>query len=317
MVYGRAKRIRGWTWVALLALLALFFGSGCGGASQAKYSAGAASPGSEATESAPMPAEPMADGVAADEDPSAGEAREEVLYRNAPGPVPGRATAGVAQATPPPVQKPVPVKKEAEKPDAASVTPSQALTGVATPSGEKPSVAAPMLIYKAQLYMAVFETRKAIDAVEKLAKDQGGYLVSREDNKITVRVPSGKFDGAVAQIAKLGDLLHRNVSVQDVTDEYFDLQIRLRNLEVMRDRLEELLKKAAKVEEALAVERELERVAGEIERLKGRLKLLHELVTFSTITVEFQPRPTDHVQSQVHLPFPWLDKLGLGELLRL
>lgn len=60
----------------------------------------------------------------------------------------------------------------------------------------------------------------------------------------------------------------------------------------MRERLEELLKKAAKVEEALAVERELERVAGELERIKGRLKLLRELVTFSTITVEFQPAPS-------------------------
>lgn len=115
----------------------------------------------------------------------------------------------------------------------------------------------------------------------------------------------------------MGDLLHRNVNVQDVTAEYTDLAIRMRNLEVMRERLEELLKKAAKVEEALAVERELERVAGELERIKGRLKLLRELVTFSTITVEFQPRPVDHVDSKVRLPFPWLDRLGLGDLLRL
>jgi hypothetical protein len=165
--------------------------------------------------------------------------------------------------------------------------------------------------------MAVFETRKGIDAVEQLAKDAGGYLVSREDTRITVRVPSGKFDGTLDKITKLGDLLHRNVSVQDVTSEYFDLSIRLRNLEVMRERFEKLLEKATKVEEALAVERELARVAGEIERLKGRLKLLRELVTFSTITVEFQPRPTDHVDNKVRLPFPWLDRLGLGDLLRL
>ncbi|MBI3205569.1 MAG: DUF4349 domain-containing protein [Myxococcales bacterium] len=224
-------------------------------------------------------------------------------------PLPAR--GGLAQATPVPGPA---MKKDAAVADAATAGKEQA--AVATgPDGK--TAAGPLLIYKAQLYLAVFEAKKSIDAVEKLAKENGGYLVSREDSRITIRVPAGKFDGALDQIAKMGDLLHRNVNVQDVTAEYTDLSIRMRNLEVMRERLEELLKKAAKVEEALAVERELERVAGELERIKGRLKLLRELVTFSTITVEFQPRPVDHVDSKVHLPFPWLDRLGLGELLRL
>lgn len=279
--------------VLAVSLLALFLG-GCGGASYKL---------SETAAGAPAPPEAPA------AEASGGEADEAALYRESESRnLPAR--GGMAQATPP-----GPMKKEAPAvPDAASAGKEQA--SVATgPDGK--SVAGPLLIYKAQLYMAVFETRKAIDAVEKLAKDNGGYLVSREDTRITVRVPAGKFDGALDSIGKMGDLLHRNVNVQDVTAEYTDLAIRQRNLEVMRERLEELLKKAAKVEEALAVERELERVAGEIERIKGRLKLLRELVTFSTITVEFQPRPVDHVDSKVILPFPWLDRLGLGDLLRL
>jgi hypothetical protein len=240
------------------------------------------------------------------------EAEVGMLYHGA-GSIPGPARGGVAQASPP--MMPMDASEKADVPPASGgQTPE---TDVATRTEGKPAVAAPMLIYKANLSMAVFETRKGIDAVEQLAKDAGGYLVSREDTRITVRVPSGKFDGTLDKITKLGDLLHRNVSVQDVTSEYFDLSIRLRNLEVMRERFEKLLEKATKVEEALAVERELARVAGEIERLKGRLKLLRELVTFSTITVEFQPRPTDHVDNKVRLPFPWLDRLGLGDLLRL
>lgn len=284
-------------WVGLLwVALAL---AGCGGSAYALPEAPASA--------APAPAmEPSATGTTADAD-------EAVLYREAEErPMPAR--GGMAQATPP---APPAMKKEASPPGVPDVAGGgKEQQGVAT-GGDGKTVAGPMLIYKAQLYMAVFETRKAIDAVEKLAKENGGYLVSREDTRITVRVPSGKFDGALDDIAKMGDLLHRNVNVQDVTAEYTDLAIRLRNLEVMRERLEELLKKAAKVEEALAVEREMERVAGEIERIKGRLKLLRELVTFSTITVEFQPRPVDHVDSKVRLPFPWLDRLGLGDLLRL
>ena len=176
---------------------------------------------------------------------------------------------------------------------------------------------APMLIYTARLHLAVFEAKKAMDAAEKLARDSGGYLVRRNDRTITFRVPAGKFQGTLADVIKLGDVLHREVTARDVTEEFFDVQVRLQNLEAVRARFEELLKRANKVEEALAVERELERVAGQIEQLKGRLKLLKELVAFSTITVEFQPRATDQVESVVRLPFPWLQHLGLGELLRL
>jgi hypothetical protein len=282
-------------------MLVAWSAMGCGGGALA-----AAAPEAPMAPEATATAAP--EEVDIDRKDSSGD--EATLYKEAEaGPIPAR--GGMAQATPP---SPPTTNKDPAVHDSATIGKEQA--AVATGSDGK-AVAGPLLIYKAQIYLAVFEARKSIDAVEKLAKENGGYLVSREDSRITIRIPAGKFDGAIDEIAKMGDLLHRNVNVQDVTAEYTDLAIRMRNLEVMRERLEELLKKAAKVEEALAVERELERVAGQLERIKGRLKLLRELVSFSTITVEFQPRPVDHVNSKVHLPFPWLDRLGLGELLRL
>jgi hypothetical protein len=175
----------------------------------------------------------------------------------------------------------------------------------------------PLLVYTAHLTMAVFDTKKALDAMEDLTRKSEGYLVRRDDLTITVRVPSKRFQGSLDEMMRLGDVLHRRVDVRDVTEEYTDLVVRLRNAEAMRKRLEELLARADNVTQALEVERELERVAGEIERMKGRLKLLGELVSFSTITVEFRPRATDHVESTVKLPFPWLERLGLGDLLRL
>lgn len=296
---ARVRRALG-TW--LFAFVSLLL-AGCGGGAMKDAAFAPPTPAAVAAEEAPA------------KEPDAGEA---TLYSAASvddGEY--RERSKVAQAAPPTGAG---GSRDAPKKSAEPTTPDAVGSGTES----KPSVdtgaqkvAGPMLIYRATLHMAVFETRKAIDAVEQLAKESGGYLVSREDQSITIRVPAGQFDGALGKIAKLGDLLHRNVNVQDVTAEYTDLAIRLRNLEVMRERLEELLKKAQKVEEALAVERELERVAGEIERLKGRLKLLRELVSYSTITVEFQPRPVDHVDSKVRLPFPWLDRLGLGDLLRL
>ena len=105
--------------------------------------------------------------------------------------------------------------------------------------------------------------------------------------------------------------------MQDVTAEFNDLTIQLKNLRAMRERFEQLLKRADSVKDALAIERELQRVLGQIERIQGRLKLLSELLAFSTITVRFEARPVDKVRSRVDLPFPWLEQLGLPELLDL
>lgn len=177
--------------------------------------------------------------------------------------------------------------------------------------------AAPLLIYKATLTLAVFEARDAMDAIEKLAKEAGGYLVSRNDLSIVVRVPAGKFDTALQKMSEQGDELHRDIEVSDVTEQYNDLEIELKNAEAVRERLAQLLDKAQNVEEALAVEEQLARLTDKIERIKGKLKLLRELVSFSTITVRFEARPVDKVRPNVELPFPWLKELGLPELLSL
>jgi hypothetical protein len=307
-------KLRGWYWCVLALLVWVL--PGCGGApsADAKYAAGMPGGAPMSPESAPADSDGDAVMDSSDEAPMEEQGSYGAQMRT-------RATvAQAAGAAPPPA--PGRAEPAKEKPDVGAPSPEVPNpTGGKNQAGESggpaPSAAGPLLIYKATLHMAVFETKKSLDEVEKLAKDVGGYLVKREDQSITVRVPSKKFDGAVDRISKLGDMLHRNVSVDDVTEQFHDMQIRQRNLEVVRNRLEELLKKAANVTEAITVERELERVTTEIERLKGRLKYLSELIMFSTITVNFQPRPTDHVESQVRLPFPWLDSLGLGELLRL
>lgn len=188
---------------------------------------------------------------------------------------------------------------------------------LATSVGDRATTKNPQLIYTATLTLAVFQTRDAMAAIERLARDSGGYLVRQNDTSITVRVPARGFRGALDAIGKVGDELHREVNARDVTDELTDLEVRLRNSEEVRRKLEALLDRAQNVEHALAVERELERVTRTIEQLKGRLKLLGELLAFSTVTVNFQARPTDHVVRETRLPFPWLGELGLPSLLSL
>jgi hypothetical protein len=184
--------------------------------------------------------------------------------------------------------------------------------------GEVSVPRAPMLIYTADLTMAVYDVGPNLAKVEELAKQLGGYLARRDDRAITIRVPATRFEEAVKRVEAVGDVLHRNVVAEDVTEEFRDLEVRLKSLHAVRDRLEQLLQKAQKVEESVTIERELDRVSGEIDRIEGRMKFLRDRAAFSTITVSFQPRRTEEVQrSTFHLPIPWLSELGLGRLMSL
>lgn len=197
---------------------------------------------------------------------------------------------------------------------ANEVAASSALAGQAKSVPDSPHSAA-MLIYTANITMAVYQVATALEGVESVAREAGGYLSVRQDTSITVRIPRDRFDDAIARIEKLGDVTHRDIKAQDVTDEYVDLQARLKNAYAMRDRLTELLSRAA-VKEAIDIEKELGRVTEEIERMEGRMKLLRDQIAFSTITVSFTPLAPDRVRESSMLDaFPWLQNLGLGSLL--
>lgn len=249
---------------------------------------------------APTEAEgaPVMGGMAA---PGLGEAYADEGLRGELAQVDGADLASEAPAPPPP---PPPAPPSPSQPDAQT-------------SPERPEAIKPLLIYMATYHMAVFETEKAIDAVQTLAKELDGYLVRRDDTSIVVRIPSERYRGALDRIGKLGDVIHREETVEDVTEQFMDLMTRLRNARVVRDRLAQLLAQAKDVKDALEVERELARVTTQIEVMEGKLKRLRELVAFSTITVRFEPVPSEQIRSNVRLPFPWLERIGLQNLLNL
>jgi predicted type IV restriction endonuclease len=76
------------------------------------------------------------------------------------------------------------------------------------------------------------------------------------------------------------------VDSQDVTEEFYDVEARIRNKKKEEDRLLQLLDTATgKLEDVLAVERELSRVREEIERVEGRLRVLKDLTSLTTINL--------------------------------
>lgn len=220
--------------------------------------------------------------------------------------------------------EPLPAGSERELAAAALAGPAAdrvAATGGQTPSElAERSVGSPMLIYRAELSLGVFEVDAPQRAIEDVAFELGGFLVQRDERRITIRVPSSRFRDAMGRIERVGDVLRRSVSAQDVSEEYRDIEVRLKNAEAVRARLEALLAEARDVAEALRVQTELAKVTETIEAFKGRIRFLSDRVAFSTISIWFQlrPGPSAGAEPEVHrLPVAWLDELGLSTLLNL
>jgi len=298
-------------WIPWL-LLMLGLG-GCGGGS-ASYKAAQSAPGYgyRGGDSAPMA--PAAEATTATADSDREESEDRAAGMPAPAPAP------VMQARPAPGRTAAVVDEPAPKTESPQ---SQPVAGSTTPSQPKQMAdvlpLTQMLIYTAQITMAVYEVEKALALVETTGRDSGGFLARRTDREIVIRVPTEKFFEVLKKLEGMGDLLHKNVQVEDVTEQYLDVSLRLKNARDVRDRMAQLLAQAKTVEESLKVEQQLERLSAEIERLEGRMKYLRDRVRFSTITVSFQPMQVSDLQRDkvFRLPFPWLQQLGLGRLLNL
>ena len=186
----------------------------------------------------------------------------------------------------------------------------------AGPAVPKPDLARTqrLMIYSGELTLVVESVAEAIETVKKTAEQAGGFMQSMEAAAIVVKVPAAKFLDLVASVEKLGEVTRKEIKGEDVTDKMRDLTIRLKNAEEFRKRLVALLERANKVEEAIKIEKELERITEAIELFKGKMRALEEQIAYSTLTVRLNsPLPARMVKQGV--PFPWVRELA-GDLTR-
>jgi hypothetical protein len=157
-----------------------------------------------------------------------------------------------------------------------------------------------LIIKNANLSLEVESVRDAEAAIREKVAQLGGYIVTVEtsgtdsfiNTTIVFRVPADQFDAALEGVQGLATrVLGRTISGQDVTEEFVDLESRLRNLEATRDRLLELMEQATRVEDALNVNTALTDVQGQIEQIKGRMQYLQQSAALSTITAQLRPVP--------------------------
>ena len=151
-----------------------------------------------------------------------------------------------------------------------------------------------MIVRTSDMTMVVSDIATALDKITKLAEDSQGFVVSSNQWKengtllgtITIRVPSGVFDSAMATLRVMADeVTSENTSAQDVTAEYVDLSSTLKNLQATEAQLLEIMKKAVTVDDILAVQNQLTNTRGQIESTQGRMNYLEQTSATSLITV--------------------------------
>jgi anti-sigma factor RsiW len=146
------------------------------------------------------------------------------------------------------------------------------------------------------------EVDKFDDAARRVltvAEAAGGFVADSSYDEsggvprgvFVVRVPANRFAETVRQLEQLGAVQRRHISGQDVTEEFIDLEARVRNLERQEARLLTFLDRATKVPDLLAVQQEVSRVRGDIERLKGRMTFLSNRVDLATVRAQISQKP--------------------------
>ncbi len=114
------------------------------------------------------------------------------------------------------------------------------------------------------------------------------YNVAQDakSGNITIRIPAEKFVVAFDEIKKFAVKVEReNSSAQDITEQYIDLESRLKNFKAQEAQYLEIMKKAYTIEDILNVSSRLSEVRGQIERLEGQLKYLTSQVEMASISV--------------------------------
>ena len=173
-----------------------------------------------------------------------------------------------------------------------------------------------MVIYKADLQLRVKKFAQTVRSLEEKAQKFGGYIaestVTKEGKEqlsgsLTIRVPQKHFQDFLHEAeGQAAEVLQRNITGQDVTEEYVDLESRLKSKKVVEERLLTFMKSAAKTEDLLKISADLAAVQEEIETIEGKMKFLENQTSLSTVNITLY-------ENKVIVPHIDKDKLNTWE----
>ncbi|MDM5328114.1 DUF4349 domain-containing protein [Neobacillus sp. CF12] len=152
-----------------------------------------------------------------------------------------------------------------------------------------------MVIYQAELQLRVKKFEQTLQNLEAQVVKYGGYIsesnvskdgVEQVSGRITVRIPQKDFQAFLHDAeGQAAEVLQRNITGTDVTEEYVDLDSRLKSKRVVEERLTSFMQSAQKTEDLLKISADLAAVQEEIETIQGRMKYLENQTSLSTVHI--------------------------------
>lgn len=157
------------------------------------------------------------------------------------------------------------------------------------------------IIRNADLNLEANSPEEAQQKITAIVESKGGFVIestqsssssnvtTRDVVTMTTRVPAAKFNESLDEIRKTSNrVIVETISGQDVTEEFVDIEARLKTKKALEAQFLEIMKQGKTVADALQVQRELANVRGEIEQIEGRKRFLENQSSLSTIKIRLQ-----------------------------
>lgn len=168
-------------------------------------------------------------------------------------------------------------------------------------SQNQPTTVERKIIRNADLQLEAASPEEAQQKITAIAESKDGFVVesqqsssdvrssSRDIVTMTVRVPAAKFNESLDEIRKTAArVIVETIKSDDVTEEFIDIEARLKAKKALETQFLEIMKQAKSVDDALSVQKQLAEVRGEIEKIEGRKRFLETQASLSTIKIRVQ-----------------------------
>jgi hypothetical protein len=201
---------------------------------------------------------------------------------------PGVANMKMAEASVPPPPAPELMPQTTNPSEAASLVNSSGNSAITR-----------KIIKDGRMEIRVRELEQGKKMVDSLVRKYKGYYADETFNNmdyshgysVKIRIPAVSFDAFITEVELgAGEVAFKNITSRDVTEEFIDLDTRLKNKKNYLNRYSDLLKQAKAVKDILEIEEKTRLIEEEVESVQGRLKYLNNQVDFSTLDLQISKK---------------------------
>ena len=178
------------------------------------------------------------------------------------------------------------------------------------------------IIKSGDITIDVSDIKTAQEKIQNSIKNNKAYIQNEKfynsETQTTlsmeIRIPNENFDRLVNSFSDgIGSITQKNIRVEDVTEEYTDVSIRLKNKLVYLEKYRDLLKRSASTKDLLEIQKKIRGLEEEIESSEGRLRYIDDQVNYSTLELTlFKEKPRNTVTSKIGFGNRFVDSVANG-----